>query len=265
LSLGVPSRHPHPHTDATTAIWDTAAQDWIATLEGHEHEVKGAAFSPSGTFLATCSRDKSVWVWEVVAGQEGGEEAEFECVAVLQEHTQDVKRVLWHPKADVLASCSYDNDLRIWREVGGEEWACVQVLRGHTSTVWDADFSRDGAYLVSVSDDQSARLWAPSGPEGAWTCVQVLEQLHTRPIYSVSWSKGEDGLVLTAGADNTIHLLALDPNGPGLVLRHTLPQPHGPLDVNCVQWCPLHPGLFASCGDDHCTRIWAVSESAHPA
>jgi len=45
------------------------------------------------------------------------EDDEYEVAMVLNSHTQDVKDVVWQPNDDVLASCSYDDTIKIIKQV----------------------------------------------------------------------------------------------------------------------------------------------------
>lgn len=177
--------------DATTCIWERqgGAFECNATLEGHENEVKGVAWSRSGQFLATCSRDKSVWVWEVA------EENEYDCAAVLNAHSQDVKKIAWHPELDLLASASYDNTIKLFREDASDgDWVCWGTLAGHASTVWGLSWEAGGRRLVSCSDDSSLKVWRgyPAGnqlgvAESAWKCVCTIGGHHQGTVYDVAW------------------------------------------------------------------------------
>ncbi|MCJ1377702.1 Cytosolic iron-sulfur protein assembly protein [Xylographa soralifera] len=218
-------------------------EEWrfALVLDGHDSEVKSVDWSAGGNFLATCSRDKSVWIWEEVG------EDDFETIAVLQEHTADVKCVAWHPEEEMLASGSYDDEIRLWREEV-DDWGCVAVLRGHESTVWAVGWEgikvkiggkeidvqallesgqewarrreRSGPRLVSCSDDQTIRIWRrkprEKGPaqnplsiirtgssEEEWVEEARLPSTHERAIYAVAWSH-RTGRIVSTGGDGKI-------------------------------------------------------------
>ncbi|KAI1005085.1 putative cytosolic iron-sulfur protein assembly protein 1 [Podosphaera aphanis] len=163
-----------------TSTSEEKKEDWefAVVLEGHDSEIKHVAYSQSGQYLASCSRDKSIWIWEEV-GAEGDDE--FETVAVLQDHTADVKCIAWRKDdglGELLASGSYDETIRFWRDVDGEgEWECTGVLEGHTGTVWALEWEPEVSIaqlhpelqgqeekgtprLMSASADCTIRLWS---------------------------------------------------------------------------------------------------------
>ena len=159
----------------------------------------------TGTLLATCSRDKSVWVWEVLPSDT---DVDFECAAVLQGHTADVKCVQWRPHTRHVMSGGYDDTIRVWCEDGEMEWHCLCTLSAHTSTVWDIAFNGDGLRFVSVSADMKIVLWVLVGEE--WRAVCHVSGDHHREIYSVDWRGSDEGdVVVTGGADDCIRVYSV--------------------------------------------------------
>lgn len=214
-------------------------EDWrfAIVLDGHDSEVKSVAWSSGGNLLATCSRDKSVWIWEEVGDDD------YETVAVMQEHAGDVKCVAWHPEEELVASASYDDEVRLWRE-DVDDWGCCAVLKGHEGTVWcvgwesvgvrvldgevDVDARRreewfkrreaSGPRLLSCSDDGSIRVWRrrpkdkvaqsrlsiirSGSSEEDWVEEARLPRMHSRSIYAVAW--GRSGRVVSTGGDGAV-------------------------------------------------------------
>lgn len=192
--------------DGTACIWLKEQDEFecVSQLEGHENEVKSVAWSFEGKYLATCSRDKTVWIWEC----DEDDLSEYECSGVLSGHSQDVKCVKWHPSRNCLYSCSYDDSIKCWiYDMSVDEWICKYTITGHQSTVWALDFDRTGEHLMTCSDDTSWGVWNIT--ETAYKCMGIIQGSHTRSIYSCSWSKSNDEnndseYLATGAADNKI-------------------------------------------------------------
>eukprot|EP00955_Chlamydomonas_euryale_P079362 363291-Chlamydomonas_euryale.AAC.4 len=177
----------------------------------------------------------------------------------------------WHPSGELLASCSYDDTVRLWT-ADGDDWACAQTLSGpgvgHTSSVWAVSFDPTGRRMVSCSADCTLKVWRATG-EGSgqatmpWSLECTLSGHHTSPVYCCDWSAA--GVIAAGDGDNRIKVYArpgsdggVAGDGPSWLPVADVEQAHGQ-DVNCVKWNPSDSRLLASAGDDGLVKVWRTS------
>ncbi|XP_071448770.1 protein HIRA isoform X2 [Hetaerina americana] len=117
----------------------------VSTLRGHAGDVLDLAWSPHDAWLATCSVDNTVIIWNALNMSE--------MVAVLKGHSGMVKGLAWDPVGKFVASQSDDKTLRIWRTVDWKEDTVISEPFeecGGTTHVLRLSWSPDGQYLVSA-------------------------------------------------------------------------------------------------------------------
>ena len=177
----------------------------LTTLTGHTDGVRGLAFSPDGTTLASGSDDSTLRLWDVATG---------DMLTTLTGHTDDVESVAFSPDGTTLASGSY-REIRLWEVATGD------TLKTLTSWGYRVVFSPDGTTLASVSGE--IRLWDVATGEMLTTLTG-----HTSRVESLAFSP--DGTTLASGSgDGTVLLwnlapsaatpvqIAADLNGDGVV------------------------------------------------
>lgn len=256
--------------DATVSLWkdvegpetETTRMrvECVGVVTGHENEVKAAAFSPSGEYLATCSRDKSVWIYEASSSNASTLHSpglEFECVAILQSHTQDVKNVKWHPEQDILFTCSYDDTIKVWGP-DGDDWACKETLVGHDSTVWCMSFDAVGARFVSCSEDRTLRIWAPANDSFATAPMPLAARAFISPLFQRSIAGLDRLLSLRTKAQPPAD--AACPWRCVAAIKNEHPRPIYSVDVLSfdVDWGAMV--VASACGDNH-VRVFTCSDT----
>jgi len=283
--------------DATVTIWeyDRNSDIWECTtqLEGHENEVKCVTWNTTGSLLATCGRDKTVWIWETfLDGSIGGShDNEFECIAVLTGHEGDVKAVrfapshdLWGDGDEILLSVSYDDTIKIWAEDAGDWYCAFSIQDIHKDTIWTVAVAPGGGRVVSASADGSLAIIKSFTPaerkehfpddddddddyvkkydsRGLFKCVGTLKGAHDQStVCSIDYApaRAGHGRIVSGGSDNRIQIyreiIASSSYKPLFTVDVGVDTSHG--DVNCVCWHPQDGSILCSAGDDGTVRLW---------
>ncbi|OCF31580.1 protein transporter SEC13 [Kwoniella heveanensis CBS 569] len=206
----------------------------------HEDMIHDAQLDYYGKRLATCSSDKTIRIFNVVKGEAKGEPI------VLKGHTAPVWQLAWaHPSfGSILASCSYDGRVFIWKEVGPGQG------KGSGGELQDG-----------------------------WERIKE-HTLHTASVNSIAWAPYELGPMLAcASSDGKVSVLSFQNDGS---IDVSIFPAHG-TGANAISWAPsvvstsstapssrgpqsstsVSPQKrFVTAGSDNLIRIWGYDEEA---
>uniref|UniRef100_A0A3B4UI06 Protein HIRA n=1 Tax=Seriola dumerili TaxID=41447 RepID=A0A3B4UI06_SERDU len=117
----------------------------VTILRNHTGDVMDVAWSPHDMWLASCSVDNTIVIWNA---------RKFpEMVTCLRGHTGLVKGLTWDPVGKYIASQADDHSLKVWRTVDWQMEANITKPFsecGGTTHVLRLSWSPDGQYLVSA-------------------------------------------------------------------------------------------------------------------
>ncbi|ORY31121.1 dynein regulator [Rhizoclosmatium globosum] len=242
-------------SDLSIKLWDLQ-NDWkcIRTLQGHDEVVSAVAFTPSGDFLVSASRDKTVKVWEVATGY---------CVRTIYGHEEWVRGVDVSEDGKFVASCGNDHNIVISDINSGD---VVNTLKGHSHVVECVAFAPlltsktiekivgasevavPGQYVASGSRDNTVRVWDTE------TGFEVMTLTgHDNWIRSIAFHPNGKYL-LSTGDDKS--LIVWDLTNNGKIVR-TVDAVHEQF-VTCLD---VHKrrGLIATGSEDQTAKVFKCS------
>jgi WD40 repeat protein len=184
-------------SDYSARLWTVPDMKLVAVLNGHEDDVEMAAFSPDGSLIATCSRDRTIGIFSLDGQRQ----------QVLRGHDADVISVAWTDDGTELLSSSDDGTIRRWDAETGAQIDLIDQDGVETDTIViradGAIYSGDDEGRISIFKDNTART------------VDAHNAGIKRLIYSAN-----RGLLASLSYDRTLCIWETAPNG-GLSLKQS--------------------------------------------
>lgn len=235
--------------------------------ETHEDCIHDAQIDYYGQYVASCSSDRTIKIWQIV------DDSKQKLVATLQGHNGPVWQVAWaHPKfshTSVLASCSYDHKVIIWKETEKHNYVPVETYKGHTSSVnsiaWAPHEFGPSLACASADGNISVLTYDPKSNPPTWTANKF--PAHNIGCNAISWAPCHDPngnclqWLASGGCDNAINIWRYNKE---LQKWEEAQKLNGHQDwVRDVAWSPNVGVPFrtlATCSQDRTVKIWRQQE-----
>lgn len=235
---------------------------------GHEDMIHDAELDYYGLRLATCSSDNSVKIYDIKSGTQT-------LAADLKGHFGPVWQVAWaHPKfGNLLASCSYDRKVIIWKEAG--EWSKLYEYSSHESSVNSVAWAPHeyGLILACCSSDGTISIITYNQDGGNWE-TKKISGAHSIGCNAISWcpsvsadlnldplsNKEAPKRLVSGGCDNFVKIWRED--NDQWVEENRL-EMHTDW-IRDVAWAPsigLPRSVIASCSQDKRVVIWTSDDN----
>ena len=133
-----------------TATATTAAAP-LLKFAGHTDAILGAAVSRDGKFLVTGGKDRTLRLWDAVAGK---------LLRNLQGHADDITAVAVRPDGKQAASGGADGLIRLWELSADDEHRTTTAAK---EPLWAAATSPDGTLTATGGADRTVRIYDARG------------------------------------------------------------------------------------------------------
>ncbi|KAI8341837.1 WD40-repeat-containing domain protein [Chlamydoabsidia padenii] len=260
--------------DSTCIIWDTKTFNKLFVLKSDQPGTY-SAWSPDSTQLLVCGIDSSLRLWDANTGK---------LLHVYEEHTDQVTSCVWLPSGQHFISGACDKMMCLWKIDG------VVLSRWSTQRILDMKITNDGSRMVTMSYEQRitiydiAQLQLNKIGQLQETCTMTSLSLSHDGRYALTNSQTPDEIHLWDLEKRTLTKTYTGHQQGGFIIRSTFGGDEqsfilsGSEDndiyvwsrehqnilevleghegrVNCINWYPGHPMMFASASDDHTIRM----------